>query len=311
MLIVFVLRIAFDSGLDFWTDELYTATVAGNPNLPFISVFSDPGNPPLFFIFARYWQMIFSHNETLLRLLPCIFSILTAGAIYLFVKSFSNKKFALLSSFLFGVNIYSIQASSDFRCYSLAALEAVLLSYYLFKIIKDGKNIDFIIYGILAALSFNTHYFQALFLLGCFIWGEILIKKGKLKFLYSNLIAFLTFLPYFLMTGLNKALISDTFNRFQRPEITEIINDIFLLYSNKAVVIVLLILFFVSVFKFGEKIFDKQVRKIFLFSMYSVSFLYLSAYLFSMVKPVIRDYYFIILVPFVSISISSLFFISI
>jgi hypothetical protein len=47
----FVLRINGYTRHSGWSDELYSATRAGNPNLPFIQTFSDPGNPPALYLF--------------------------------------------------------------------------------------------------------------------------------------------------------------------------------------------------------------------------------------------------------------------
>ncbi|MDR3336624.1 MAG: hypothetical protein LBT16_05410, partial [Treponema sp.] len=46
-----------------WTDEMYSAVRTGNPNLPLIATFSDPGNPPFYPMLLRCWFKLFGWSE--------------------------------------------------------------------------------------------------------------------------------------------------------------------------------------------------------------------------------------------------------
>ncbi|HIS54082.1 TPA: glycosyltransferase family 39 protein, partial [Candidatus Galligastranaerophilus gallistercoris] len=223
-----------DNGFSFWSDELYTLTSAGYPYDSFAATFSDPGNPPLFFIFARFWTALFGMEESICRLLPLIFSTASIYAIYIFVKRNFDKNAALLSSFLFAVNLYSVYSAQEFRCYSLCALFSVLCAYLLFEIIKYKKNKDFVLYTFLSTLMANTHYFQILILISNFIIAMIFLdNKSRIKFFISNFIAFLSFLPYFFMTALNNALLNEEFNRLAVPDLSYMINVFSKFYTSK------------------------------------------------------------------------------
>lgn len=311
MLSALILRLS-DNNFTFWTDELYTATCASYINDSFLMTFSDPGNPPLFFILAKIWMMIFGNNEGVCRILPCIFSILTVGIIYIFSKENLDKKTALLTSFLFAINIYSIYSAQEFRAYSLCALFSILSAYYLFKIIKNKQNKDFIIYAIIAILMANTHYFQILILTGNFIYAIFkLDNKSRIKFFICNLLAAFSFIPYFLMTAFNKALLDNSFNVLVKPEIKDIINIFSKFYAGKILAfLVLLIAFCIFIPKIKAFLFreDKNYFNIYLYSVYSILFLFAASYLISQIRPVIREYYFINVLPFIVITIAMAIF---
>ncbi len=299
-----------DSGFPFWSDELYTSTVAGNPNLPLSAIFLDPDNPPLFFLFARIQQIIFGRNEAVLRLLPCIFSILSIILLYFVLKKFADKKCALVSSFLFALNIYAIHSGREFRVYSLCILLSILSFYFLFEIIRKRKNRDFAIYGFIAVLMANSHYFQILVLISNFIFGMFFLdNKSRLKFFIANIIGAVSFLPYFLVTCLQKALLDTSFNKLHVP----LIKDMFEYYNDfwmggfisGSVILTALILIIPKlknlVFDFTKN--DKRPI-LFLYFLYSVLFIFVSSYLISQIRPIIRPWYFINALGFVIASIA-------
>ena len=308
-----ILRIA-DNGFAFWSDELYTATVAGNPNAPFSAVLTDPGNPPLFFILARYWQMIFGQNEALLRLLPCLFSVLTIYAIYYFVKKYSSKNAALLASFLFTISFYSIQSAQEFRTYSLAAMFSVVSGILMFKIIEENKNKDFILYGILAILMANCHYFQILVLVGNFFFACFKMKKDQIiKFFFANLFGAILFLPYFLTTSLNRALLDTSFNgTIGGINLVGLFDVISKLFTNSITpVLIFLVTILILIPKVKNLIFDeinKKTLNFYFYSLFITFFVFISAFLISQLRPIIKSFYFINVLPYAVILISLIIF---
>ncbi len=312
ILLGFILRLT-DIIIPFWGDELYTSTVASGADLPFLNTYQDPGNPPLFFILAKFWMMIFGSSEVTSRLLPCLFSVLTIWAVYLFVKNNFKEKPAFLASFLFCINAYSIHSAKEFRCYSLGIFLSVLLAYFLFKIIKEGKNKDLIFYAILASLAANVHYFQIIFLINNFIFGMFCLNKTqRIKFFWANVIAALAFLPYFIYTGLNKGLLDETFNVMPLYDFT---NNLFILityFSNFVVPAVIFILFGLILFKKVREFFfyeNKQIFNLYIYCTYSILAFFVTSNLFSyLIKPIVKIYYFVYIIPFISILLALVFF---
>ena len=299
-----------DNSIPFWGDELYSATYAGGVNSPFIKTFQDPGNPPLFFILAKFWQTLFGSNEIICRLLTTAFSVLSIYLIWLFVKNNFNKNAAILASFLFAINIYSIHSAQEFRAYSLGIFLSLTGAYFLFEIIKNKQNKDFIFYAIAAILMANTHYFQILILFANFIFAMFkLDNASKLKFFYVNLIAAVSFLPYFILTALNKGLLDSTFNDLPFYDIKMMGIMVNLIFSNKIIPILLTIIAILFLFqKFISS--NDKIKNIYIYSFWIVFSLFLFSYLFSLfVRPIIKSYYFVYAIPFISILISLGFFV--
>lgn len=294
----------------YWTDELYSVYEAGNVNFPFLKTFSDPGNPPLFFILARIYMLLFGVEPNVTRMLSVIFSVVCIYAVYIFVKNNLNEdnknKIALIVSFLYSINIYSICIAQEFRCYSLCALFSVLSAYLLFEIIKYKKNKDIVLYTFLSILMANTHYFQILILISNFIIAMIFLdNKSRIKFFISNFIAFLSFLPYFFMTALNNALLNEEFNRLAVPDLSYMINVFSKFYTSKVIAFIVVLIFaLILILKLRNKIFneDKKIFNLYLYTVYSVLFLFVSSYLISQLRPIIREYYYINVIPFIVIS---------
>ncbi len=290
----------------FWADETYACYLAGNYKLPFMTTFIDPGNPPLFFILLRFWEMIFGHNEAYLRLLPIIFSTLSIFVIFEFCKKYLDKKTALLSSFLFSINLYAILFAQELRSYSLCILLTVLISFYSIKIIR--KNSGYFLYTILGILAINTHYYLSIILFSNFIF-VISLCKNKLKFLISNLIIGLSFLPYLLITGLNKGLKDETFNSFQLRDFSFYKNLFVNLSCGKLTSIILILFFIICIFNLIKKKDENGFNKIYFYCFYMIISTFVFVRLFSLIKSIEQEHYFICLLPFFIILISFIFLI--
>jgi hypothetical protein len=102
-----------------WSDEIYSATIAGHPFKPLIQTFTDGGNPPFYFMLLRFWFTLFGWSEETGTMLSVILGTLAVPALYFFVKSFFGKKTAFLSAFLLAVCAFVIEYSHEMRAYIL------------------------------------------------------------------------------------------------------------------------------------------------------------------------------------------------
>jgi hypothetical protein len=192
-----------------WDDELFSAVRAGNPALPFISVFSDPGNPPFYYILLRCWFIIFGWSEesgTMLSVLLGTGSIVT---LYLLVKPFLGRKAALCAALFVTVSGFSIGYSQDMRSYILKMFLAPLISLALFNWIKKPSIKNLALYVLPSIGMVNTHYYGILFIMANFLFYLVLTLytrqrshrrqwKEALCFAAGNIIIALSFLPFFL-----------------------------------------------------------------------------------------------------------------
>ena len=286
---------------NFWSDELYTIYMAGRFDAPFLNTFIDPGNPPLYFILSKIWTGFFGVSPLAARLLPLIFSIFSIPLIYLFLN---KTKFGLLAAFIFSINLYSLITAKEARCYSLCIFLALALSIFLFKIIDKPNNKNFIYYFLISILAVNTHFYISFILFSNFIYGEIFLdSKNKIKFLILNLISFLTLLPYLLITGFKNGLLNNNFNRFNFPTFNFYL-DVAQKYMGRfSIFILLLVLVFVFYPKLKNKFINNENLKHFNYSIFLIISMFISTFIFSFIKPITKDFYFVTILPFFLIAL--------
>lgn len=268
---IFVMAFLLRSNLlmynPLWYDELYTKHVAIQN---FISCFKDPGNPPLFFILEYFISKINS-SDLALRLVPLFIGACYAPFIYILFKNI-NKNLALFASFFAAINTINIYQSKEIRSGALCALLVVVVIYYLFKYLKNQKTKNLFLYTFFSILAINTHYYLAIFAFTNFIWGilnlgfkkDIKNKKNEIiKFLISNTIAFLTFVPYLVISF--KEAINANFNSwigsFDKLKFLYTINEFFI---NKQMFIFLSLIVLINliVIYLPKNILDKLNLKI-------------------------------------------------
>ena len=107
------------------------------------------------------------------------------------------------------------------------------------------------------------------------------------------------------MTALNNALLNEEFNRLAVPDLSYMINVFSKFYTSKVIAFIVVLIFaLILILKLRNKIFneDKKIFNLYLYTVYSVLFLFVSSYLISQFRPIIREYYYINVIPFIVIS---------
>ncbi len=296
-LILFLATFLRFSHIDFvplWNDELYTLTYISDMGsaLNFSRTFLDPGNPPLFFILSNIWLYFFSENIFQIRLLPIILGVAQVYLLYLFARKILSEKIAIIASFLSAINIFIIVESNEIRSYILAMMLVILGCYSFYKLKNEFNIKNLIFYVLISILLINTHYYCILYVLANFALGMFLFKD-KIRFLGANVLSFLSFVPYFLITFKQKSLM-DNFNTWIEKPTWEVIYNHIIFYFGNAFWLILIILFSIFVFK---KIPQKEA-KVFLYNVYVISFVFVGAFLISMfIKPILFERYLCIFLP--------------
>ncbi len=170
--------------------------------------------------------------------------------------------------------------------------------YWFWRLKNNFCLKNLIIYSIISILLINTHYYCLFYVFSNFILGMILFKNQRLKFFFANLISSLSFLPYLFKTVLNYSF-NEGFNTWiEKPSLNMVNNHIVFYFGN---IIFLLIIVVFSVYAF--KRLEKQEKSIFLYNIYSISLVFIIAFLISVIsKPVLFERYFIIFIPFLIIN---------
>jgi uncharacterized membrane protein len=207
----FALRINGYTRHSGWSDELYSATRAGNPNLPFIQTFSDSGNPPFYFILLRGWFMVFGWSEESGTLLSVILGTGAILSLYFFMRFCFNAKTALLAAFFMAACTFAIDYSHEMRGYILKIFLSPVIALVFFKLLCDSSTNsterntrNTLLYIALSACMANTHYYGILFIMANFIFFvcyQVFSHfdwKKILGFLIVNIIIALSVVPFFL-----------------------------------------------------------------------------------------------------------------
>ena len=125
-----------------------------------------------------------------------------------------------------------------------------------------------------------------------FISGVFLFKQCRLKFVLVNIISFLTFGTYFLISY--KVSLSSTFNTWLSLPTPDVIYNHIVFYFGNIIFFVISICFLAYMYKkFSEP--EKNIIK---YIVSGILFVFVSAYIISwVVKPILFERYFCIFIP--------------
>ncbi len=286
-LLAFILRISSLNGIPFWDDEVYSIVVTDKFS-PVVSLFNDPGNPPLYFILFKIWRMFFA-NELFFRFLSVILGLLFCFVFFIYLKKNVSDKCATAGLFLVSINIILIYFSQEIRCYMLLMLLSVLCSVFLF----DFKKKNRIFYFISTLAMLYTHYYGAFLFLYNFIFGIFYLSKKRIKsFLAVNFISFLFYIP--LIIYKIQGLTSD-FNSWLKPPLRGDFELVFKTLAGSGTVFILFIIGTALLYCFLRK----RKNKIFLkYNIFAIVFVFFASIIFSyVVKPIFLYRYFYIVYP--------------
>lgn len=172
----FILRlIALNQSL--WLDEATTAKVAHLPVSQIIFHFSPTDfHPPLYYIFMKFWVMIFGSGEVALRFPSIIFSLLAGYVVYLIGKELKYKTVGIWASALFLFNPLIMYYSQEARMYMMATcFLASALYFYLRLGTSQTKIREIVLCNVFIALSFFTFYGSVFYIAA--VYALMLIKK--------------------------------------------------------------------------------------------------------------------------------------
>jgi uncharacterized membrane protein len=188
-----------------WTDEIHSATVTGNPTLPFLAIFNDNGNPPFYFMLLRWWFMLFGWTEEAGTMLSVVLGTLACGTLYVFVKPFFGSKTALCAAFFVAISGFVIGYSQEMRSYIFKICFVPLAGFAFLNCVKRISFKNVLLYIVLGACIVNAHYYGILFIMAnffFFVFYKFQTRSWKWKqiiaFSAANIVIALSFMPFFL-----------------------------------------------------------------------------------------------------------------
>ncbi|HZN69615.1 MAG TPA: glycosyltransferase family 39 protein [Tepidisphaeraceae bacterium] len=155
------LRLFAVSRHSFWYDEAVTAAVAEQSvGSLFTGETKDNGNPPLYWILARFWMLAFGNSEVAMRSLPVILGVASVPVMGLLGRRLLGPAAGLAAAALLAVSPLEIELANEARAYALQAL-LVILSTWLFVRWTDRRGWGALVaYAVSVSLACYTHYFS-------------------------------------------------------------------------------------------------------------------------------------------------------
>ncbi len=213
-----ILRLWYINKADIGNDECFSLFFAQFHIRDTIGVLLQGDNPPFWEIVAHYWIIPWGSTAFSIRLLSCIFSILTVIPLYLTGEKFIHRYAGLLLSLLYALSRFSIFLAHDGRVYSLIGFLSAW-SLYLFLSLIQKKKRSFLVWLTIVNILIMYGHYLALWLILmeflivlCFPTIRKTIGKEYLFHIAALVIAYLPMLPFlyqrFLDSGLHGTWIS-------------------------------------------------------------------------------------------------------
>ena len=290
ILIAFMLRINGYVRHSGWSDEIYSATIAGHPFMPLSQTFTDFGNPPFYFMLLRFWFKLFGWSEEAGTMLSVILGTLAVPALYALVKPFFGRKTAFLSAFFLTICSFAIGYSHEMRAYILKIFLSPVIAFVFWRMLDKISLRNSIVYVILSAIIVNSHYYGILFVISNFIFyilyhgfSDSFKIKPFLRFLLANIFIALSFLPFFLYQVFGRNYYFDRARTEDFPELAVIF------------IIIALFSFFILCFRtrIAKSVFFANKRQLAfcLYAAFMPCAIFALAFVISFFKPMISFHY--------------------
>ena len=219
----FALRINGFLRTSGWLDELYSSVVS-SPRLPFLQTFSDPGNPPLYYMLLRLAFTLFGWSEPVGKMVSVVLGTLTIVSVYVMTLRSGSKKAALLAALFMALSMYAVGFSQEMRSNIMRMFLVPLCAAFFLDLQKRASPENMVLYCLSCICLANTHYFGVIFIMAnfiyyfcCFFVSKKRDRNNAALFVCANVIAALSFLPFFIITALRGALADMEFNSSIKP----------------------------------------------------------------------------------------------
>jgi uncharacterized membrane protein len=154
----------------YWEDEAFTAIIASRGPTEVAKAVDWDVHPPLYLYLAAYWGQIYGSQELGLRFLSILFSEFTLFLTYLLATDLLGKKTGLCAVILLAFSPLFLMFGHNARYYSLSAVFALLVVYFMWLYIKSGKLRYLLMYIVSSILFLYLLFAAAVVLVACNLW---------------------------------------------------------------------------------------------------------------------------------------------
>jgi mannosyltransferase len=177
-----VLRLWGIGGQALWYDELVTTRHLSDSlgNLLVVSVPKLEGSPPLSFVVAWFWAMVFGDGDGAVRSLYAIEGIVAVPVVFVLARELRlSRRIALVAALLIATNPMLIWYSREARPYSLLFTLGAVSLWLCVRARNQRTTSAFLWWGIASAAALTTHYFAALTVVPEVVWLGYLVWRDR------------------------------------------------------------------------------------------------------------------------------------
>jgi mannosyltransferase len=142
ILLALSLRFYRLDGQSLWADEGNSAALAARNLATITRDAAHDIHPPLYYYLLHCWVRVFGNSEIALRSLSALMGTALVFVTYLLGQELSNRRVALIASFLVAISPFQIYYSQETRMYVPAALWAALAVYFFPRWMRSRGGVD-------------------------------------------------------------------------------------------------------------------------------------------------------------------------
>ncbi len=195
-----------------WHDEGYTLWLIRYNPLQIIARTARDVHPPLYYLIAHLWTLVFGRSELGIRSLSLVFFIGIIYLVYKVVEKLFNERAAFWASMLVALSPFMVRFAQESRMYGMVAFLTTLGTYFLVRYFKEKNDRMLIFYALSMAAAAYTQYYAFFIIMVQWIavaamtpgffrlkWREPFKKHlgiFNLKWLAAGLAPIILFLPW-------------------------------------------------------------------------------------------------------------------
>jgi mannosyltransferase len=166
-----LLRFATLGAQHFWQDEAVTAALLRLDLRDMLATMSAAeSTPPLYYLVAWAWVLVFGTGEVGLRALSAVAGTLTIPVAYAMTATLTSRETGLVAAALTAVNPGLVWYSQEARSYALLVLLGGLSVLFFARSLRGGGDRDVALWAVAAVLSLLTHYFAGFLVAAEALW---------------------------------------------------------------------------------------------------------------------------------------------
>ncbi|HEX8947877.1 MAG TPA: glycosyltransferase family 39 protein [Dissulfurispiraceae bacterium] len=185
LLISTALKLAFIDSRELWLDETYSSFLVGKGFSQMMDHIRGDVHPPLYYLCLKLWALLFGASPHSLRACSVFINVLASLVFFALAKKvLKGRWIALLCFLLFQFSPVLFWYSVEVRMYMLATLLVVVSAFYFIRLTETSRPAprDMLLFSLLSACAFYTHYLTVLVLAGYFVFYLAKAATGRLPF---------------------------------------------------------------------------------------------------------------------------------